>query len=109
MASDLSHNDGGKKQSPGFLESWALPQEDFEFLRNGASRNQSSIKAIVLLPAPHQSPPTGKIIEHNWADIFSCLTIAAGICSTGFMKGYVFGKIADWASLKTTDYIYKHA
>lgn len=34
MASDLSHNDGRKKQSQGFLESWAIPQEDFEFLRN---------------------------------------------------------------------------
>lgn len=70
MASDLSHNDGRKKQSPGFPESWAIPLEDFEFLRSRASRKQSSIKVIVLLPAPHQSPPMGKIIRHNWAHIF---------------------------------------
>lgn len=90
MASDLSHNDGREKQSPGFLEPWAIPQEDFEFLRSRAWRSQSSIKVIVLLPATHQSPPGGRTSSTVGHTFFSCLTITAGICSAGFMRGYVW-------------------
>jgi hypothetical protein len=70
------------------LESWAIPQEDIEFFRSRAWRSQSSIKVIVLLLAPQQSPLGGRIssmIEHFF---FHFSPSTAGICSIGFMRSH---------------------